>query len=577
MKSGHDQERNRNTPLSVWSAGRRFLWAAMLVLASIGVSAGPAWAQNIQASPASLATTVVKGQSATLTLNLQKTGTDSHNWEPKATVPWISLTPNTGSINTITTELDQMKIAINSSSMALGANSGLIYIWDTAPGVSRLISVPVMVTVTQGKTPPPPPPTPPSPPPTPPSPPRPSPPPPTPPSPPQPSPPPAPPSPPPTLNSNITAFPAALSATLAKGQNTTLTLNLQKAGTDPHNWEPKATVPWISLTPNPGSINTITTELDQVKVMVNTANMPMGNSSGVIYIWDTAPGLSRLISVPVMVSVTQGKTPPPSPPTPPSPPPTPPSPPRPSPPPPTPPSPPQPSPPPAPPTPLPTPPSPPDLQSNITASPPALSATVAKGQGATLTINLQKTGSNPHNWEPTSSVPWLSLSPNYGSVNTITTELDQVRVTINSGNLTVGTNQAMVYIWETAPGLSRLVTVPLTVIVTPGGTNPQPSPPPNPPMDPNAEVKPSPPPIPPVLVNGVATVTWTANSEADLAGYKLYVGTTSGVYTRTIDAGNATAYAITLPKGVTYFFSVTAYDRSGNESARSGEFSRSLF
>ncbi len=202
---------------------------------------------------------------------------------------------------------------------------------------------------------------------------------------------------------------------------------------------------------------------------------------------------------------------------------------------------------------------------------------MAKGQGATLTINLQKTGSNPHNWEPTSSVPWLSLSPNYGSVNTITTELDQVRVTINSGNLTVGTNQAMVYIWETAPGLSRLVTVPLTVIVTPGGTNPQPSPPPNPPMDPNAEVKPSPPPIPPVLVNGVATVTWTANSEADLAGYKLYVGTTSGVYTRTIDAGNATAYAITLPKGVTYFFSVTAYDRSGNESARSGEFSRSLF
>jgi hypothetical protein len=350
-----------------------------------------------------------------------------------------------------------------------------------------------------------------------------------------------------------------------------LTLNLQKAGTDPHNWEPKATVPWISLTPNPGSINTITTELDQVKIAINSSSMALGANSGLIYIWDTAPGLSRLISVPVMVSVTQAKTPPPSPPTPPSPPPTPPSPP------PTPPSPPQPSPPPTPPSPPPVPPTPPNLQSNITASPPALSATVAKGQSTTLTINLQKTGSDPHNWEPTASVPWLSLSPNYGSINTITTELDQVRVTINAGNLIVGTNQAMVYIWETAPGLSRLVTVPLTVIVTPGGGTTPPSPPPVPPIDPGAKVVPPPPPPPIPPVNGVATVTWTANSEADLAGYKLYVGTTSGVYTRTIDAGNATAYAITLPKGVTYFFSVTAYDRSGNESARSGEFSRSLF
>jgi hypothetical protein len=72
-------------------------------------------------------------------------------------------------------------------------------------------------------------------------------------------------------------------------------------------------------------------------------------------------------------------------------------------------------------------------------------------------------------------------------------------------------------------------------------------------------------------------VTWAANGEADLAGYKVYVGTTSGVYTRTIDAGKVTSYAITLPKGVTYFFSVTAYDNSGNESGHSGEVSRSLF
>ena len=72
-------------------------------------------------------------------------------------------------------------------------------------------------------------------------------------------------------------------------------------------------------------------------------------------------------------------------------------------------------------------------------------------------------------------------------------------------------------------------------------------------------------------------MTWTANREADLAGYKLYVGTSSGVYNRTVDVGKVTSYSISLPKGVTYFFAVTAYDKSGNESRHSGEQSRSLF
>lgn len=72
-------------------------------------------------------------------------------------------------------------------------------------------------------------------------------------------------------------------------------------------------------------------------------------------------------------------------------------------------------------------------------------------------------------------------------------------------------------------------------------------------------------------------MTWATNSEADLAGYKLYVGTASGVYNQIIDAGMVTSRQITLPKGVTYFFSITAYDRSGNESSRSTEVSRSIF
>jgi len=75
----------------------------------------------------------------------------------------------------------------------------------------------------------------------------------------------------------------------------------------------------------------------------------------------------------------------------------------------------------------------------------------------------------------------------------------------------------------------------------------------------------------------VATVIWSANTEADLRGYKVHIGTASGVYTKVIDVGNKTSYMITLPKGVTYYFAVTAYDTSGNESTYSSELSRSIF
>lgn len=216
---------------------------------------------------------------------------------------------------------------------------------------------------------------------------------------------------------------------------------------------------------------------------------------------------------------------------------------------------------------------------------------MAKGQSTILTLNLQKAGTEQHVWEPKTSVPWITLTPHYGSINTITTELDKVQVTVNTASLTVGTNVALVYIWESGPGFSRMMTVPVSINVTPSGTTP-PSPPPSPPSPPSqpnpggsvvlpppSPPPPSPPPPSPspVPTNGTARVTWSANTEADLAGYRLYVGTASGVYTRTIDVGNVTSHVITLPKGVTYFFSVTAYDKVGNESRHSGEQSRSIF
>ena len=99
-------------------------------------------AQNVQASPSVLSATLVKGQSTTLTLKLQKSGSDQHVWEPKTNVNWVTLSPNYGSYNTITTETDTVKVTVSTANMTVGTNSGLIYIWDTGSS-ARLITVPL--------------------------------------------------------------------------------------------------------------------------------------------------------------------------------------------------------------------------------------------------------------------------------------------------------------------------------------------------------------------------------------------------------------------------------------------------
>lgn len=70
-------------------------------------------------------------------------------------------------------------------------------------------------------------------------------------------------------------------------------------------------------------------------------------------------------------------------------------------------------------------------------------------------------------------------------------------------------------------------------------------------------------------------LTWNANTETDLAGYKVYVGTAAGTYGAPVDVGNVTAHTLTLTPaaGQTYYFALTAYDTSGNESIKSSEVS----
>lgn len=68
------------------------------------------------------------------------------------------------------------------------------------------------------------------------------------------------------------------------------------------------------------------------------------------------------------------------------------------------------------------------------------------------------------------------------------------------------------------------------------------------------------------------SISWNGNTESDLEGYKVYYGTSTHTYHDVIDVGPFTSAVIDgLSGGVAYFFAVTAYDTSGNESAASQE------
>ena len=76
---------------------------------------------------------------------------------------------------------------------------------------------------------------------------------------------------------------------------------------------------------------------------------------------------------------------------------------------------------------------------------------------------------------------------------------------------------------------------------------------------------------------GGLVISWDANTEPDLAGYRIYYGTAHSTYDQMIDAGNRTSYVIeNLQEGVTYFLVVTAYDLNGNESLPCAELSATV-
>lgn len=82
------------------------------------------------------------------------------------------------------------------------------------------------------------------------------------------------------------------------------------------------------------------------------------------------------------------------------------------------------------------------------------------------------------------------------------------------------------------------------------------------------------------IVGKNSVIYWNPNTESDLAGYKLYLGVSSGVYSSVRDVGltqspsSPEVSVLASFPGITdgqYYVVVTAYDLAGNESGYSAE------
>lgn len=82
--------------------------------------------------------------------------------------------------------------------------------------------------------------------------------------------------------------------------------------------------------------------------------------------------------------------------------------------------------------------------------------------------------------------------------------------------------------------------------------------------------------LPTAAIAGNVSLQWDPNSESDLAGYKVYYGTSPGQYGTPITIGVTTTYTVSNLVPGTYYFAVTAYNSAGLESGFSNEVSATV-
>ena len=173
----------------------------------------------------------------------------------------------------------------------------------------------------------------------------------------------------------------------------------------------------------------------------------------------------------------------------------------------------------------------------------SFSGTAGGANPLATTINLANPTGGTLSWTLTESAPWLALNITSG---TTTTETDQISASVGLSGLSAGTYSTIISV--TASGASNTPQqIPVSLTLS------QPT------------------------TTGSAGLSWTADTDTDLAGYKVYMGTQSGLYNPPITLGTVTTYTATnLTSGKTYYFCVSAFDSAGNESLCSAEVSKPI-
>lgn len=183
--------------------------------------------------------------------------------------------------------------------------------------------------------------------------------------------------------------------------------------------------------------------------------------------------------------------------------------------------------------------------SSILLNPVSLSFSGTAGGTAPLakTINLTNPNGGTLTWSLTESASWLGLNVTSG---TTTTEVDTISASVSTTGLVAGTYNTSINVAASGASNSPQI-IPVTLTLSPPTTT------------------------------GTASLTWNPNTETDLAGYKIYMGTQPGIYGAPISLGLTTSYtASNLTTGKTYYFSITSFDNADNESQHSSEVSKPI-
>lgn len=185
----------------------------------------------------------------------------------------------------------------------------------------------------------------------------------------------------------------------------------------------------------------------------------------------------------------------------------------------------------------------------VQASPVSLSFRAVQGgpNPTSQVVTISKSTSRQVGWKAVDNAAWLSAAPSSGTL----TSAGQIIVAVNAGGLAAGTYSGSLKVTLSKGGS---LSIPVTLTVASATSTKA------------------------VTTVTTATLSWVSNTDSDLAGYKVYMGTSSGLYGTPVDVGNVTTYtAGNLSPGTTYYFSVTAYDQSKNESVHSSEVSKSIY